>query len=70
MAGKSAQRSSQNIGITEFATAYQGAPSPFGDELPLPMPVEAIHYRHPRLDERPAPSMDTDGQRAHQHDKG
>jgi hypothetical protein len=61
MAGKSDQR--QNIGITEFATAYQGALSPFGDELPLPLPVEAIHYQHPRPDELPAPAVDTDGAR-------
>lgn len=45
--------SNQNIGISEFASEVQGALSPFGSDLRLPMPVELLHYRHPGPEDRP-----------------
>lgn len=39
--------------VTEFSTEYQGAPPPFGDIGPLPLPLDKIRYRHPADDELP-----------------
>jgi succinate dehydrogenase / fumarate reductase iron-sulfur subunit len=40
--------------ISEFALDKAGAPSPFGDDITLPMPVERLTYTHPS--ENSAPS--------------
>lgn len=58
MANKPVRRSAvrppvQNIGISEFASNVQGALSPFGSDLRLPMPVELLTYRHPAPEDRP-----------------
>lgn len=41
------------IAVSEFAAAQQGALSPFGEENPLPLPVEALGYEHPGPEDRP-----------------
>jgi hypothetical protein len=39
--------------ISEFTAPVQGAPSPFGEDLELPVPPERLRYRHPSLADRP-----------------
>lgn len=58
MADKSVSRrgprpTTQNIGISEFASEVQGALSPFGSDLRLPMPTELLSYQHPGPEDRP-----------------
>jgi hypothetical protein len=33
--------------VSELLFHRAGAPAPFGDDQPLPLPVSAIRYRHP-----------------------
>ncbi|APT86407.1 MULTISPECIES: hypothetical protein [Corynebacterium] len=33
--------------ITEVSSPFAGAPSPYGDDLILPMPAEKLNYVHP-----------------------
>jgi succinate dehydrogenase / fumarate reductase iron-sulfur subunit len=40
--------------ISEFATDRAGAPSPFGDDLKLPLPIERLTYTHPSEDAAPS----------------
>jgi hypothetical protein len=39
--------------VNELLSQKAGAQSPFGDDLTLPLPIDAIHYRHPTRAERP-----------------
>jgi hypothetical protein len=41
------------IPVSEFAAEVQGGLSPFGDDVQLPLPAEAISYRHPGAADRP-----------------
>jgi hypothetical protein len=40
--------------VTEFAFDRAGAASPFGDDIRLPLPVEALSYIHPTPEAFPA----------------
>jgi hypothetical protein len=42
-----------HLPVSEFAAEVQGGLSPFGEDVQLPLPAEAISYRHPTADERP-----------------
>jgi succinate dehydrogenase / fumarate reductase iron-sulfur subunit len=33
--------------VNEFLGEYQGANSPFGDDVSFPLPIEALNYTHP-----------------------
>lgn len=39
--------------VSELASEWQGALSPFGPELPLPRPIESIDYEHPGPEDIP-----------------
>jgi hypothetical protein len=39
--------------VSEFAAHVQGALSPFGNDVQLPVPVESLGYVHPGPAERP-----------------
>jgi len=41
------------IPVSEFAAEVQGGLSPFGEDIELPLPAEAIVYRHPGPEDRP-----------------
>ncbi len=41
--------------VSELALDRPGASAPFGDDIPLPMPVERLTYTHPSEDAAPAP---------------
>lgn len=50
---KAAGNGAEHLPISELATQSQGALSPFGGELQLPLPLTGIRYQHPGADERP-----------------
>jgi hypothetical protein len=62
MAGKSSKTSvpQGRIPVSEFAAEVQGGLSPFGEDVQLPLPAEALTYRHPTPDDRPNLAHDTD----------
>lgn len=35
--------------ISELLNEYQGANSPFGDDVKLPLPADALRYEHPEI---------------------
>jgi hypothetical protein len=39
--------------VSELASSEAGATSPFGTDVPIPMPFERLRYRHPRPEDRP-----------------
>jgi succinate dehydrogenase / fumarate reductase, iron-sulfur subunit len=39
--------------VSEFAAEVQGGLSPFGEDLELPLPTDAITYHHPTDADRP-----------------
>jgi len=39
--------------VSEFAADRSGAASPFGDDVPLPLPIERLTYTHPTEDAAP-----------------
>lgn len=41
------------IPVSEFAAEVQGGLSPFGEDVQLPLPADAIEYRHPSEADRP-----------------
>jgi hypothetical protein len=41
------------LAVSEFAAEVQGGLSPFGDDVQLPLPADAIIYRHPSEADRP-----------------
>jgi hypothetical protein len=47
-----------HIPVSEFAAEVQGGLSPFGEDVQLPLPVDALTYRHPSAAERPRLPVD------------
>jgi succinate dehydrogenase / fumarate reductase iron-sulfur subunit len=41
------------IPVSEFAAEVQGGLSPFGEDVQLPLPTDALTYRHPGEADRP-----------------
>ena len=39
--------------VSELVASEGGAHSPFGPEVVFPMPVDRLHYHHPRPQDRP-----------------
>ena len=39
--------------VSELASEWQGALSPFGPDNPLPLPPDAVNYEHPGPEELP-----------------
>jgi succinate dehydrogenase / fumarate reductase iron-sulfur subunit len=66
MANKSPSRSHSRtqivpegrIPVSEFAAEVQGGLSPFGDDVQLPLPADALTYRHPGAADRPRLAAD------------
>ncbi len=48
------------IPVSEFAAEVQGGLSPFGEDVQLPLPAEALTYRHPTAADRPNLTHDPD----------
>jgi hypothetical protein len=48
------------IPVSEFAAEVQGGLSPFGEDVQLPLPADAITYRHPSAADRPNLPVDDD----------
>ena len=44
----------RRLPVSEFAFSLAGAASPFGDDLPFPLPAERLTYTHPEPDGEPA----------------
>jgi hypothetical protein len=45
----------QHLPVTELLGEYQGANSPYGDDLRFPLPLDQITYEHPEDPEDPEP---------------
>jgi len=41
--------------VSELALDRPGASAPFGDDIPLPMPIERLTYTHPSESAAPSP---------------
>ncbi len=41
--------------VSELALDRPGASAPFGDDIPLPMPIDRLTYTHPSEDAGPSP---------------
>jgi len=39
--------------VNELLSQRSGAQTPFGDDITFPLPVEDLHYHHPRAEDRP-----------------
>jgi len=46
---------SGRLPVSELALDRPAASAPFGDDLPLPLPVERLTYTHPSEDATPSP---------------
>ncbi|HEV2088462.1 MAG TPA: hypothetical protein VGR21_09130 [Cryptosporangiaceae bacterium] len=45
--GKNPVAKEGHLPVNELLTEYQGACSPFGDDVTFPLPVEDLAYTHP-----------------------
>ena len=45
--GKNPVMKDGHLPVNEMLGEYQGANSPFGDDVKFPLPVEALGYEHP-----------------------
>ena len=45
--GKNPVMKDGHLPVNEMLGEYQGANSPFGDEVKFPLPVEQLNYSHP-----------------------
>ena len=45
--GKNPVPKDGNLPVNEMLGEFQGANSPFGDEVTFPLPVESLGYEHP-----------------------
>jgi hypothetical protein len=47
MGEEQVEGSGERLPVSELLGVYQGANSPFGDDVAFPLPLHALRYEHP-----------------------